>query len=309
MALAPIALFVYNRPRHTQETIAALRRNLLAAESDLIVFCDGGKTDEDWQRVNEVRRFVKSVEGFKSVTVDESAFNLGLGRSIIDGITKVTAIHGRGIILEDDEILAPRFLDFMNAGLSLYENDPAVAAINGYLYPVKGTLPETFFLRGENVWGFGLWKRSWDIFEPDGAKLLRMLEERGLTSRFSLDNTAPFKAILEAQIRGENDSWAVRWQAAAFLRNMLTLFPNKSLVRNIGYDGTGRHCGVSSVYDTDIYEGEIKVERIELVECKRARKALVAWHREAFKSGRRHRLRRWVGGTRLGRVVRALRGR
>lgn len=43
MKLAPIVIFTYNRPWHTQQTVEALLKNEYASESDLIIFSDAPK--------------------------------------------------------------------------------------------------------------------------------------------------------------------------------------------------------------------------------------------------------------------------
>lgn len=242
-AAAPIALFVYNRPWHTQKTIEALQRNVLAERSELVIFSDGPASEEAAPAVAEVRRGLRHVTGFRSVQIVERPTNLGLSRSIVGGVGEVVARTGRVIVVEDDLVTSPHFLTYLNDGLEAYAAIEQVASIHAYVYPVPETLPETFFLQGADCWGWATWARAWAHFDPDARSLLAQLRSRGLVARFDHGGAHPFSAMLEQQGEGRNDSWAVRWHAATFLRGMLTLYPGRSLVQNIGLDGSGRHSG------------------------------------------------------------------
>jgi hypothetical protein len=262
--LAPIALFVYNRLWHTEKTVESLKMNLLANDSELFVFSDGAKNDEDAIRVNEVRSYLKTITGFRRIRIIERLENFGLAKSIINGVTEVVSKYGKIIVLEDDLETSHFFLQFMNDGLSLYESEKDVISIHGYIYPVKTELPETFFLKGADCWGWGTWKHGWDLFEFNGKKLLFELKKRKLTHEFDFYNAYPYTKMLEDQIVGNNDSWAIRWQASAFLKDKLTLYPCKSLVKNFGFDGSGKHCGCSKEYLVDVYNGRIDIKKIKI---------------------------------------------
>lgn len=274
---SPIALFVYRRKDMTRQTVDALSKNAYAAQSDLLVFSDGPKSEADAEPVSRVREYVRSITGFRSVTVVESPGNKGLARSIIDGVTTVLKDHDAVIVLEDDMITSPHFLKYMNEGLDMYRKDDRVISIHGYVYPLKHSLPQSFFLRGADCWGWGTWKRGWDLFEPDGTRLLDELERRQLTRDFDYNGSYPFTQMLRDQIRGVNDSWAIRWQAAAFLKDKLTLYPGKSFVRNIGFDSSGTHSGVTDVYEAGLQAEAITLQRISVEEHAEARKYFEAY--------------------------------
>jgi len=276
---APIALFVYNRPWHIRQSVEALEKNALASQSDLIIFSDAPKTVDDAPTVREVRSYMRSIGGFKSIRIVERESNLGLANSIIDGVTIVCGEYGRVIVVEDDLVTSPYFLKYMNDALDTYENDEAVASIHGYWYLVDQQMPETFFLRGASCWGWATWTRGWQLFEPDGAKLLAELRRQKLTKLFDLDGAISYTQMLRDQITGKNNSWAIRWHAATFLANCLQLSPGMSLVQNIGIDGTGTHTKtVSSVYDTHLAVTPVVVKHIELVEGREARAALIRYY-------------------------------
>jgi hypothetical protein len=262
MSLAPIALFVYNRPAHTRKTVDALRKNILANQSDLVIFADAPKAEKHANKVSEVREYIHQIDGFKSVTIIERSANLGLANSIIEGVTKLCNDFGKVIVLEDDLITSSYFLQYMNDALDFYENEEKVISIHGYVYPVKQRLPKTFFIRGADCWGWATWKRGWQLFNPDGQMLLHELKQRQLIKAFDFNGTYQFSEMLEKQIKGINSSWAIRWYASAFLADKLTLYPARSLVHNIGNDSSGTHCGTSDDYNVELSNTPIEIARV-----------------------------------------------
>lgn len=263
-SVAPVVLFVYNRLDHTRQTVEALQQNELALESSLIVFSDAAKTDAGKEKINEIRDYIRQIDGFKSVTVVEREKNLGLAKSIIDGVSTVVNTYGRVIVLEDDLVTSPYFLTYMNEALEKYADDDRVISIHGYVYPVTEALPEAFFLLGADCWGWATWRRGWKLFNPDGRYLLDELQRRKLTRAFDFNGTFPFSKMLKDQIKGNNNSWAIRWHASAFLAGRMTLHPGRSLVHNIGNDSSGTHCDDSSQYDTQLSELRVNLDDIEI---------------------------------------------
>lgn len=270
--LSPIALFVYNRPEHTNKTVDALKNNTLARESSLFIFSDGPKNESSKNKVKEVREYIKKIDGFKEVVIIEREKNYGLAKSIIEGVTEIVNKFGKIIVLEDDLITSPYFLKYMNDALDFYENQEKVISIHGYVYPTKKNLPETFFIKGADCWGWATWKRGWKLFELDGKKLLSELQREKLLREFDFNSSYPYVRMLEKQIAGLNNSWAVRWYASAFLAGKLTLYPGKTLVQNIGADSSGTHCGSTNAYESEYSEKKIVVKDIPVEENKTARK-------------------------------------
>jgi hypothetical protein len=279
VSYAPVALFVYNRPWHTRQTVEALLANLEAAETPLYIFSDAPKDAAASEGVAEVRRYVASISGFKFVSIIERDRNYGLAESIIDGVTQVCRQYGQVIVLEDDIVTSRHFLQFMNDGLRFYENDERLISISGYVYPVETELPETFLLRGADCWGWATWARGWSLFEPDGKVLLQGLEEQGLTHTFDSNGTYPFTQMLRNQIKSKNNSWAIRWHATAFLHNKFTLYPGKTLVHNIGVDGSGTNCAPTDVFSGDMATVPVTIRAIRVEENEFARKQIMLFHR------------------------------
>ena len=280
MTCAPVTLFVYNRPDHTRRTIEALKTNILANESNLIIFSDAPKADAQSENVLEVRKYIRKIEGFKSLTIIERETNFGLARSIIDGVTTIVNKFGRIIVLEDDMVTSPYFLTYMNEALEKYADDESVVSIHGYVYPVKQSLPEAFFLPGADCWGWATWSRGWTCFNSDGQFLLDELKRRKLIRAFDFNGTYPFSKMLEGQIKGKNDSWAVRWYASAFLEDKLTLYPGRSLVHNIGNDNSGTHCGESTDMDVNLSSTAISLNNLKSVPSQEGRQAFEDFFRQ-----------------------------
>jgi len=285
---APIALFTYNRLRHTRRTIESLQHNTLAGESELVIFSDGPKSETYEGKVGSVREYLRTITGFKKVTVIEHDRNQGLAGSIITGVTKIVNCFGKIIVLEDDMVTSPFFLRYMNDALEFYQEEERVISIHGYLYPLEASLPETFFLRGADCWGWATWKRGWDLFEPDGSKLLWELKTRHLESSFDMNGAYPYTSMLRKQTKGLVDSWAIRWHVSAFLAEKLTLYPGRSLIANIGLDASGAHCSPTDQFDVVLSDRLVKIGPIPLEEHADTKKALEHYFRvtrsSAFKS-------------------------
>ncbi|WP_050479690.1 glycosyl transferase [Herbaspirillum rhizosphaerae] len=278
-SLAPIALFVYSRTDHTRRTVDALKRNLLAAESDLIVFSDCAKGPGHEAAVAEVRNYIRGIQGFKSLTIVERDRNFGLAESIIDGVSRLCDQYGKVIVLEDDLVTSPYFLKYMNDGLDEYQSQESVISIHGYIYPTGRELPETFFLRGADCWGWATWKRGWDQFEPDTEKLLRALLEKRLGRSFDFGGSNDYMGMLRDQISGRVNSWAIRWYASAFLADRLTLYPGVSLVQNIGNDNSGTHSEATEQFKVKLGDRMLRVGGIAIEQNTMAWNAVAAYFR------------------------------
>lgn len=266
MTYAPILLFVYNRPEHTRRVIASLLQNQEAAASDLYIYADQCKDTASAQSVQEVRQYIRSISGFKRITLVERTENWGLARNIIDGVTTQVNAYGRVIVLEDDLVVAPYFLRFMNEALEVYKDEPRVGHIQACDFTHAPSLPDTFLIKWTGSWGWATWARAWKYFNPDGAALLHELESRRLTHTFDFNGTYGFTRMLRRQIEGKNNSWAIRWNASLFLADILSLNVGKSLVQNTGFDGSGTNCGGGGLYDSTLWLQPLPVTRVTPVE-------------------------------------------
>lgn len=238
---APIALFTYNRADKTQRVVESLLQNAEAKYSDLFIFSDGSKSPEKKAGVKENRKYIHTISGFKSISIIEREKNWGLANSLIAGITEVINKYGKVIVVEDDLILSPYFLKFMNDGLEKYKDDDRVGTINAFVPPIKEKLPDTYFLYFMHPWGWATWKRSWDLLNLNTKYLLRKM--RFKVKKFNLGGNCGSYGNLYCQKVGKVDSWYIRFYASLFLNKKLNLFPKQAMVINGGLDDSGTHCG------------------------------------------------------------------
>lgn len=278
MSLAPIILFTYRRPNHAIQTVEALLKNKEASASDLIIYSDGPKDEGAEEGVRKTREYIRTITGFKSIQIIERSCNWGLANSIIDGVTSVIKKYGKGIVVEDDLITSPYFLQYMNEALVLYQDNEEVISIHGYMYPIKKEVPESFFIKTADCWGWGTWKRGWDLFNSNSQELLDEIVRKKGCREFDFNNSYPYTEMLKAQIKGDVDSWAIRWYASAFVNNKLTLYPKRSLVFQNGMDGIdGTHCGADTRYTVELSQSPIVLEKLKMKESKKARKAMTEY--------------------------------
>jgi len=273
--LAPIVLFVYNRPEHTRMTIEALQENTLASESELFIYSDAAKNVDVQDSVNTVREYLKTVDGFQSVTIIEREENWGLANSIINGVTEIVNEYGKIIVLEDDLVTSPYFLEFMNEALDFYRDKKDVWHISGWNYPLAlDTEKELFLWRGMNCWGWATWADRWKNYEKDVDSIMKGFSKEDI-KRFTIEHSIPnFWEQILANRSGQINTWAIFWYATIFQHKGLCLNPVKSYVRNIGLDGSGMHefddlkdnivlgAMIQHQFLSDIGEDEVIVEKI-----------------------------------------------
>lgn len=280
--LAPIVLFVYNRPAHTQRTLESLSRNNNANQSDLIIYSDGPKNGESIENIEGVRRVIKSAKGFRSVTIHESESNRGLADSIVLGVTAACNQYGKVIVLEDDIDVSPHFLTFMNDALSFYSSQEKVMHISACTYPINTSSLElegndTFFFRVPLCWGWATWDRAWRLFDRDIAIIDKFTLED--IYQFNIENSYPYFKQLEQNKNGEIKTWFVFWYATLFFNKSLSVFPVKALANNIGFDGSGVHCGTSDAYSVLLNEQQVTLNENNIVESS----AVINAHKAYFR--------------------------
>lgn len=305
--LAPIVLFVYNRPQHTLRTLEALSKNDLASDSVLYIYADGAKENADketLEKIKETRKILKQQQWCKEVHIIESDINKGLAASITNGVTDIIDKYKRIIVLEDDIVTSPYFLTYMNASLELYANESKAMHISGYIPQTTGAenLPETFFLRFMSCWGWATWKRAWDQLITDIPYLYKTLPERSDFNEFNLDNTLNQFSQIEQNYNGTLKTWAIKWYSSIFLKNGLCLYPKYSLVDNIGLDNSGQN----TYYVDDSYNVQlasyIKVNSIEVKENRYAKEYLKRFYIFGTDSSWKKRVKRYLKKTLLHKI-------
>lgn len=271
--LAPIVLFVYNRPRHTQKTVEALQNCELASASELYIFSDGPKTDATEKicsQINQVRQYIKKIDGFKNIHINESPTNKGLANSVISGVSSVINKHGKVIVVEDDLVVHQFFLRFMNEALDFYQNDNRIYSIGGFNYGFE--IPsrykkDVYIVHRSESKGWGTWADRWKDIDwsiADSAKFFSNEKEMKKFNRGGIDMCN----MLQRQLNGQIDSWAIRWDYHVYKHNAYCLRPIKTLAQNIGFDGSGVHSGSTpdENYHASLYSlAEYKIHLVKRI--------------------------------------------
>lgn len=264
--LAPIVLFVYNRPWHTQQTVEALQKNQLVSESELYIYSDAPKNAQAVEKVKEVRDYIRTINGFKEINIIEREKNLGLADSIIDGVTMIVNKYGKVIVLEDDLVTSPYFLKFMNEALEFYKDKKRVWHISGWNYPIKNdNLDDVFLFRVSSCWGWATWSDRWNNYEKNIDKILKNFSKNDIR-RFNLEDNENFWGQVLANNAGNINTWAVFWYAIIFKKEGLCLHPTQTFVENIGLDGSGIHCGENNNFKSNLSKNKNIIFNIELQE-------------------------------------------
>jgi GT2 family glycosyltransferase len=297
---AAMAIFVYKRPEHARRMLRSVLQNPLALHSPMHIFCDGPRGEHEAGAVAQARAAVRELAPAHARVVEHER-NLGLAGSVVAGVTEVTREHGEAIIIEDDLELSPFALEYFNAGLRRYRDEERVMHLAGYMYPVRKALPEAFFCREATCYGWATWARAWRHFEPDGRKIRDAVNQRGARREFDVGGSIDFFAMLEAQIAGRTDSWAIRWYGSLWLRGGLALHPGRSLVRNTGFDGSGENSGASETWAVELSADPVTRFPSVIEEDALAVRAMMDYRRRAARQRRLESLqrtlrtfRRWV---------------
>lgn len=242
----PILLFAYNRPHHLQRTLDSLSGCRRLGECRLVIYSDAPKYAQHAEAVTAVRKVIADWQARHTarlaIDVIEREANVGLARSVVGGVSEHCARAGRVIVLEDDLVVSPDFLDYMLTALAVYADAPQVYQIAGYVYPyAPPPAPDYFLMPLTTTWGWATWARAWQAFAWSPPDIDDFLADPVAQTRFDLNNTYPYTEMLRNRLAGLNDSWGILWWYAVFRAGGLVLYPRHTLVRNDGFDGSGTH--------------------------------------------------------------------
>ncbi|WP_207495317.1 glycosyltransferase family A protein [Aridibaculum aurantiacum] len=257
---APVVIFTYNRPLHLKETLRSLQSSTGIAETDVYVYCDGPRNEQDREKQQQIVQLVeeaKQSNWSKSFQFVLSENNKGLAPSIVSGVTTLVNQYGRVIVLEDDLVVSQGFILYMNEALQAYENAGNVYAVSGYMFPISTSLKKSVLLPYISSWGWATWKQKWKIFSLDTPPAALVKPSFALRGRFNLAHYNYHHMFMTER----NKSWAINWYYQVFKRNGLSVYPSKSLVINNGFDGTGENCG-SNIF---LQQTERMTDKIEVV--------------------------------------------
>lgn len=262
MRLAPIVLFTFNRLDHTQKTIEALRKNILAEESELFIFSDGARNSEEEIKVNKVRKYLEGIDGFKKVNIIKSEKNKGLAKSVINGVTDIINKYEKVIVLEDDLVTSKYFLKYMNEALTIFKERADIWSISGYGPNIN--IPtdykeDIYITKRGSSWGWATWKDRWELVDWEVSDYNSFKRDKNMIREFNLSgkDLAP---MLDDQISRRIDSWAIRWVYSQFKNDKYTVYPVKSLVRNIGNDLSGTHTTTTTHFNVNLLNENIIIK-------------------------------------------------
>lgn len=248
-SLAPIVLFVYDRPDHAKRVVEGLLQNPEAKDSILYVFADGPKdtaSEAARKRIADTRDYIQTITGFKEVIIEASEKNKGLAASIIGGCTKILSLHGRIIVMEDDIVACPYYLNYMNTGLEKYKDDEKIWSLSGFT-DTSVMIPhgdeDAYCINRFSCWGYATWKRCWDKAIWDIPTLQEMFKDKQLQADFDAWGGNDLSKMMLGLFAGSNGSWAIRYTFSSFLNKTFNIHTRESLVQNIGCDGSGTHSG------------------------------------------------------------------
>ena len=262
---APVVLFVYNRLDHTTNVIGSLADNILAKDTDLYVFSDAAKNEKALAQVNAVREYIRETDWqkkFAKVTIVEAEQNKGLAKSIIAGVTDVLEKYGKVIVVEDDLVLSPYFLNYMNDALEFYEKDQKIWSISGYSFPMKSkdNYPHDVFYSYRGCsWGWATWLDRWVKSDWEVKDYSTFMQDKNWQKKFNRGG-ADLTEMLTHQMEGRINSWAIRWVFTQSNLDMYTVYPKNSYVLNDGCDGSGTHLGSTDEYQTEILESGLNCQ-------------------------------------------------
>ncbi len=265
ITLAPVVLFVYNRPEHTKKTVMSLLKNEQAFQSDLYVFSDGARAKTDEENVRLTREYIKTIKGFNQVFITERDTNIGLANSVIAGVSEIINRFERAIVVEDDLEVSRNFLRFMNHCLEFYENNKKVFSISGYCAPIE--IPDhykqdVFSFRRINSWGWATWSNRWNEVDWQVGDFDNFIYNKKLVNDYNKGGE-DCAVVLLWQQQNKIDSWAIRFNYACFRQGGINIYPVLSKVKNIGADGSGQHVKKTKRFDTKLDDARHPIALIE----------------------------------------------
>jgi hypothetical protein len=305
MTCAPVVVFAYNRPEHLRQTLAALAASAQASRTDVWLFSDGPKRPDVVAQVEAVRGVIAEVaaaQRFKSVQVVAAERNQGLANSIIGGVSRVLAGADCVIVLEDDLIVSPDFLEFMNDCLGFFRDDPSVGSITGSC-PLRTLPPGTGSLLSvprSCSHGWATWRDRWEQVDWEARDAVRLRRDARMRRGFDRAGADRFDRLLR-QLDGKIDSWSIRFGLWHFMARKRTIYSAVNRVRNIGYDGSGVHCGVGEAMNDELVGAPVSWQLANPVEDP---EIIAAFYR-AYSGTWKSRVRRLIREVRL--VVEAAR--
>ena len=247
--MTPVIIVLYNRPQHTLKLLKSIIKAKNYQKYQFNFFCDGPKNLKDKKKILEIKKILKSFRN--NINFAKLLFrkkNIGLIKNITNSINLVLKKNNKAIILEDDLILDYDFFNFMETSLKKYANYDKIFQISGYSYPIKNNNNLHYFLALTSCWGWAITAKNWKSFYKffNNKKLIyfnyqKIKKSKVLKNSFNFNSSYNYFSMLEKSLNNKVNSWGIIFYLYLFINKKLTLFPNQSLVKNDGFDGSGNH--------------------------------------------------------------------
>ena len=239
----PVAYVVFNRPRHTRKTFAAIRAY---RPSQLFLIADGPHAGHpsDIERCREVRSIVSEIDWPCEVHRNFVTHNLGAGRRVSSGLDWVFSKVDHAIVLEDDCLASPDFFALCDDLLVRYRDVESVWVISGNSYQPEFRRGDGsyYFSRFPDTWGWATWRRAWRHYQHDLSFLDQWLNSQRWREDFpTRTEQRHFRRAFAAALSGAVNAWDYQWVGCVIYGRGLSATPNANLVRNIGFDNEATH--------------------------------------------------------------------
>ena len=320
MTLSPVIIFAYNRPDHLRKTITWLGQNELANQSVLYIFCDGPKLNasaEQLTKVDNARKVARELAiapTFKEVHIIERKENLGLGTSVITGVTEIINKHGRAIVLEDDLETSPYFLSYMNQCLEHYDARKSVFSISGLSRPH----PERFYPTDypydvyvsltHHPTGWGTWADRWSQVDWKADLFEIVKQQSAMIQAFRRIEYGDYDALLH-QLATRKNVWSIRFAFAHFVNHAVSICPIVSYINHIGWDSEATNATSSSQWNFERLADNANIRFLDILY--EDSRIINSWY--SFSMPQRRslwgRFKNWYGRRFLNRDEYALKGR
>ncbi len=253
--MTPVIITLYNRPSHTNQLFESILNSQKYKKFKFYVFCDGPKSKNDNLKIKEIKKILNLYKNRLKIKCFFRKKNTGLLKNITSSISYILKKYDKAIILEDDLIINKNFFNFMEMALKKYANHNKILQISGYSYPIA-KVKSHHFLSLTSCWGWGITAQNWRDFSKflKNKKLISkhfnlIKNDKILKAKFNYNNSYNYFSLLKKSLSNKVNSWGIIFYLYLFVNQKFTFFPNHSLVKNRGFDGSGNHRSESNVFN------------------------------------------------------------
>jgi hypothetical protein len=253
---APVIILVLDRFNHFKACFESLEKCVFAEHTDVYIALDyppSNKYRAGWLKVSDYLEKKVEQNIFKKLIIVKRDRNFGV--RFPDGnfssiISDLQHKYETYIILEDDNILSPNFLVYINKGLEKFRDDDRISLVCGYNYPMDfpQSYKNNFYISKHlSSWGYGTWfSKEKHINKYYNLNFLKNL----LKDKKSFEKLMKYRPSTVYSIINMIKNNTIYGDSAIgsylCLEDKYCLFPTISKVKNIGVDGTGVNAKSSS---------------------------------------------------------------